>query len=111
MIEKDSSSGQWHRSHRLQSYVRGKGWQLRWITARHMVSSKRQFRCRQRMTLYVRCYDFIVLHPKYASQRDPSVWIDSLLKIRLRAIYIEITVELLVKFLRLEYLTGLVYFN
>lgn len=69
MIEEDSSSGRWHRSHRLQSHVRSKGWQLRWITARHMVSSKRQSHCRQRMTLYMyyiydRCYDFIVLRSK-----------------------------------------------
>lgn len=56
MIEEDSSSRRWHRSHRLQSHVRSKGWQLRWITTRHMVSSKRQSRCRQWITLYIYMY-------------------------------------------------------
>lgn len=56
MIEEDSSSRRWHRSHRLQSHVRSKGWQLRWITTRHMVSSKRQSRCRQWITLYIYIY-------------------------------------------------------
>lgn len=69
MIEEDSSSRRWHRSHRLQSHVRGKGWQLRWITTRHMVSSKRQSRCRQWITLYM-CpllWFYCITHPKCAS--------------------------------------------
>lgn len=80
MIEEDSSSRRWHRSHRLQSHVRGKGWQLRWITARHTVSSKLQSCCRERMTLYTCCYDFIVLYLKCAFCQEmivPSAWIDS----------------------------------
>lgn len=80
MIEEDSSSGRWHRSHRLQFHVRGKGWQLRWITARHTVSSKLQSCCRERMTLYACCYDFIVLYLKCAFCQEmivPSAWIDS----------------------------------
>lgn len=74
MIEEDSSSRRWHRSHRLQSHVRSKGWQLRWITTRHMVSSKRQSRCRQWITLYIYTYICVpallwfysITHPKCA---------------------------------------------
>lgn len=79
MIEQDSSSRRWHRSHRLQSHVRSKGWQLRWITARHMVSSKRQSRCRQWITLYMPVVMILLYYTsKMRVQRDPTsiVWID-----------------------------------